>query len=384
MTKIESICKPERCTGCGACQQSCPKGAISLVYNHDGFYHPQINSNLCVGCERCISVCQANQKVPSSRTIKAFIGCQKENSGNNCTSGGIADALAKTAIKSGGIVYGAAFGPGFKTVHHIRVSKESDLKEIQGSKYLQSENNDSFQMVKRDLLEGRDVLFIGTPCQIAGLRLFLGIDFEKLVTVDLMCHGVMSTKVFCLFLEEIGAKNISSINFREKTTGYNMDCRLKIAFDNGKEWSRPFYGSSIGSGYANNLLSRESCFKCRFSSLYRVGDLSLADYMETDIDPVFRTNGCTALLVNSTKGLSFLRRCSKTILIQEKDLSCFKNFRHFSTAPIENKNRKKVLRLIDRLGYEKVSEKYFANFVPKLTLIQSLKAIVKRIVRRTK
>ena len=184
-----------RCTACGACVQVCPQQCIAMKENEDGFCYPSVNSLMCIECGRCESVCPIHDK-NEKRSFKVYAAVNKdENALEAASSGGLFCAIAEWTLKKEGVVYGCAYTDGMKA-SHIRIDSFASLHSLFGSKYVQSDTNNSFISAKKDLAEGRWVVFSGTPCQIAGLRCFLGKEYERLITVDIICHGFPSQAYF--------------------------------------------------------------------------------------------------------------------------------------------------------------------------------------------
>ena len=213
------ICRKEDCTGCWACVNSCLHNAISMREEKLGHLYPLVNSDKCINCGLCIKICPANNSKTLCNPKTAYAGWDKnELEYKSSTSGGAASAFARYIIKNGGIVYGCACLENVD-IRHIRIDKEDDLYKLKGSKYVQSNIYDSYRSVKNDLCDNREVLFIGTPCQIAGLKSYLRKEYEKLYLVDLICHGVPSQKLFNYYLEYLSNKfksKVIDIKFRNK------------------------------------------------------------------------------------------------------------------------------------------------------------------------
>ena len=195
---IDLLNKHYKCTGCRMCAQICPVKAIDMKENEEGFFEPIINKEKCIKCSLCFKRCPQLNDVKIEKKInisKAFAVKNKNlEEQKKSSSGGIFSVLARYVLKNNGVVYGAAFNENFK-LEHIRIDKQESLYKLMGSKYLQSNTQNTFELVKKDLNDGVNVLYVGTPCQIAGLRSYLGKDYEDLLLVDLVCHGVPSNRI---------------------------------------------------------------------------------------------------------------------------------------------------------------------------------------------
>ena len=186
----------ESCYGCGACFNACPTGAVSMKENVEGFMEPVIDAEKCIACGKCRQVCPSvNCQYPNNPEPDIYAFSAEEKLLYDSSSGGIFTFLAENVLKKGGYVAGAAYDDKFR-VNHIIIHDIEELDLLRRSKYLQSSTGDTFQRVKELLEEGRYVLYSGCPCQIAGLLRFLGKDYDKLYTVDVLCHGIPSPKLF--------------------------------------------------------------------------------------------------------------------------------------------------------------------------------------------
>lgn len=213
------------CCGCTACASICPKGCIAMTADSEGFYYPEINENLCINCGLCEKVCPLLHK-PAQHTILNVYGAKNCDDGIRYTSssGGMFTLFANAVLQSGGTVFGAELDDAFQ-VCHTSITNTGELFKLRGSKYVQSKMTGIFKKVRTLLNNGKKVLFSGTPCQIAGLKGFLMKDYENLTTVDVVCHGVPSAKVYNKYLQEIASdtgESITKVNFRDKANGWKQ------------------------------------------------------------------------------------------------------------------------------------------------------------------
>ena len=215
---MENICKKELCTGCWACHNACPKQCIEMKEGELLHLYPTINQKTCIDCGVCQKTCPAINPLPKEQPLKTYAAWAKdEEEYKTSTSGGLGAVLSREILKAGGVVYGCAVCSDID-IHHIRITKEEDIALLKGSKYVQSSIHDSHQRVKQDLRDGRQVLFTGTPCQIAGLKRYLKKDYANLYLVDLICHGVPSLGYLKQHITDVThseVKDIDSIRFRE-------------------------------------------------------------------------------------------------------------------------------------------------------------------------
>ena len=229
------LCSANDCTGCGACAASCAQNAISMRFDEEGFPRPQIDYNKCVGCKSCVRICPVNNPLKKEQDGTVYAAWALDSKiRRHSSSGGIFSVLAKKILSEKGCVIGASLDNDTGFVNHIIIETEKDLPKLQGSKYVQS-HIDS-QVLKQMILElknGRKVLFSGTPCYCNALKSFLGKEYNNLIIVDIICHGVPSKGVWNNYLSRLSNKGeIVSLNFRDKSNGWN-NYGLKILYSNG-------------------------------------------------------------------------------------------------------------------------------------------------------
>lgn len=303
----------EKCTGCGACVQRCPKQCISWTQREFGFRYPQIDKDACVNCGQCEKVCPIDKALEVSAEQKAYAAVHKDDEVlAKSTSGGAFTAIADAVFAQDGIVYGAAMLDGMQ-VKHIRTSGKDDFEGLRSSKYLQSDTGTTYQMVEQDLKQGKTVLYSGTPCQIDGLKNFLGKDYENLYTVDIVCHGVGSQAYFDKYMDYARKRygKIKALRFRSKEyAGWSCgggvvvvdssDCLKKIPY---RDFDNYYY-----SYFLSGDIYRKSCYSCKYANTNRVGDFTLGDYwgVEALNLPLQTENGCSLLLVNNRHAMQLL------------------------------------------------------------------------------
>ena len=302
----------EKCTGCGVCVQRCPKRCISWTQREFGFRYPQIDKDACVNCGLCEKVCPTDKalEVPVEQKVYAAVHKDTEVLAKS-TSGGAFTAIADAIFAQGGIVYGAAMLDDMQ-VKHIRTTGKDDFEGLRSSKYLQSDTGTTYQMVEQDLKQGKFVLYSGTPCQIDGLKNFLGKDYETLYTVDIVCHGVGSQAYFDKYMDFARERygKIKALRFRSKEyAGWSCggvvvvdssDCLKKIPY---RDFDNYYY-----SYFLSGDIYRKSCYSCKYANTNRVGDFTLGDYwgVEALNLPLQTENGCSLLLVNNQHAMQLL------------------------------------------------------------------------------
>ncbi len=303
----------ENCCGCGACENICPKNAISLNEDEFGYVFPKINSTKCINCNLCKKVCPISNMPKVKYPQKCFAAYAKDKHiHESSTSGGIAAVFSKHVINQSGVVYGAAYCN--DTVKHIRVDNFADLKKLQGSKYVQSYILSTFKNVKNDLNNGKTVLFTGTPCQVAGLKNFLQKDYDNLFTADVICHGVPSQKYL---KDEIGT-GFTNVSFRSKN-----DFILKT-FKNEKNVNETqMTDSDFYSSFIFGMFYRESCYKCRFAKPERVSDITIGDFWGLGNDSRLlndNENGISVVLPITNKGIKLFNNCKEDLIFEERSI----------------------------------------------------------------
>ena len=320
--KIENI---ENCTGCSACFSICPLNCVSMKPNQNGFLYPTIDNTNCVDCGKCVSVC------PLSRTrhkIENRISYAAVNNDalmrENSSSGGIFGLLAKVIIQQRGVVFGASFDDSF-IVKHGFIEKENDIPKLQGSKYVQTQMENSFRQVKQYLENGRIVFFSGTPCQINGLISYLNKPYDKLITQDVICHGVPSPKIWMKYLEIVKSscgQKIVSINQKDKEIGWKKPC-IRIKLENDNTYLKKSSADAYMKLFNGNFSLRDSCYNCMFKGDNRLSDITLADFW--GIENVFPEwddgEGISLVIINTKKGEYLFNQIRNSIDCQEVDFS---------------------------------------------------------------
>lgn len=300
------IADAQKCCGCAACMNICPASAITMQENNDGFLFPLIDDNKCKRCNLCVNICPVqvdNIKKDLSDSTAYAVQNNNEKVRSVSSSGGVFSLLAENIINQGGIVSGAEFEDA-EHVHHTIIDNKSELNRIYGSKYIQSETQYVYKKIKNELDNKRKVLFCGTPCQVAGLKCYLKKDYDELILIDLICHGVPSAKVWREFLkDEIKTEEIQKINFRDKRSGWK-NYSLYIETINNKSFCRNFYETNFFKAFLSNIALRPSCYNCKFKYPNNVSDITLGDFWGIeDVYPELDDDtGTSAVIINTEKG----------------------------------------------------------------------------------
>ena len=305
MNNNVSIVAKEKCCGCHACFNICPKNAIKMVADSEGFLYPNISIDVCINCGKCLMCCPGIKSLNLNNLDKAFACYAKEdNEYMSSSSGGFFAVLARKILRDGGLICGAAFDDSVRVVH-ILTDDNTGLEKIKKTKYVQSTIGNIYLKIKNALVKNKTVLFSGTPCQVAGLKLYLNKDYEKLICVDLICHGVPSPEVFSRYLLEKGGEHkVISMSFRNKNSK-NRTRTLNYVLDNGEIVTETYDESPYIKGFIQNLYIRPSCFHCRYKGIKRCSDITIGDFLGiNEFHPGFSNyNGTSAIIIHSKKGL---------------------------------------------------------------------------------
>lgn len=319
-----------QCTGCTACFNSCSHEAIRMEYDSYGHSYPVVNVEKCTECGLCERVCPLLHKEDFARDEEKGIhslpvyACfsKKEEIRKSSTSGGLFSVLAEYVISRGGIVCAAEFDRRFH-IHHVFVDRIGDLNRLKGSKYAQSELGYAFSEVRKELRVGKEVLFVGTPCQVAGLKFFLRKDYPNLYTCDFICMGISSPVLWEEYLDNFeNREHIRRILFKDKRRGWH-NWQMLIEYPN-KEKIQEGYENPFFNSYLNHITFRPSCFRCPYRRVHRMSDFTIADCWGIDqFNPSFDDNkGCTTLILQNEKAESVFEQLKSQV--------------HYMEYPIEN------------------------------------------------
>lgn len=350
------------CCGCESCLAACPKGAIAMVEDANSFAFPRIDRSLCIGCHACVRACGLHQLL-GQETSGPWYAAAGTGDVSHSASAGTFVTLAREVIARGGCAFGAAYEAEADGLHvrHRMAENEEGLATLQNSKYVQSEAGPCFPEVRRQLATGRPVLFSGTPCQIAGLRGYLGKkSYPNLYTADLVCHGVPSQAMFRAWVANLEKKygsRVNDVRFRSKRDGWGHSLLILLLFDGQEEpeylsCDIDYYGMFLG---LETL--RDSCYECPYAGSYRVGDLTLGDFWCVQVnapevlEDSIRFNeerGVSCLLVNNAHGREALERFGIGLALKEVGFDAIAKgndqLRHPSVRPADRNKLMKAWR----------------------------------------
>ena len=355
------------CTGCGACRALCPREAITMRRDENGFFYPEVNLDLCAGCSLCERSCpvDAARAHPTPAAPRAYaVQNADTDTRERSSSGGVFALLASAVLDAGGVVFGAAFSVDHRAVRHIAVRQKSELFRLLGSKYVQSETGDAYRQTKNFLEEGTPVLFGGTPCQVAGLYAYLKKEYPQLTTYDVVCHGVPSPLLwekYLAFREECAGAPARRVSFRDKKYGWRR-YSLVIEFTNGKVYRKRHLLDPFMRAFLKNVTLRSSCFSCAFKGGKSGADLTLADFWgaENFASVPDDDSGTSLVLTHSEKGAELFSRVFPDARVREvnvaKALSHNGAFEHSADLPRE---REEFLSLAREKGVETAARRFF-------------------------
>ena len=304
----------ENCCGCAACEQVCPKRCITLKADSEGFWYPKVNAQICINCNLCEKVCPVLNQDEERTPLKVYAAINKDESvRSKSASGGMFTIVAEEVLNKGGIVFGVLFDEKWNAVFGYTETVEG-LDALRKSKYVQAWVGNAYKKVKEFLEQGRLVLFTGTPCQIAGLKAYLRTDYENLFTIDLVCHGVPSNRMFQEYLRSEATKRgalIENLKFRDKDYGWGLNARLYYHVgEKTKSIVLPSYESSYYELFLKGEIYRPNCYSCPYANEHRPGDLTIGDFWGIEdehpnyLQPVGK--------LNQSAGISISRRYEPT------------------------------------------------------------------------
>lgn len=356
---MELFKNEKECCGCGACYNICPKQAITMKRNDEGFDYPEINNTICINCGLCEKVCpikHKQNKIPENK----YFGFKKKENRETSSSGGAFQEIAKYIFDKKGIVFAAGFDKDMK-VKHLEITKREDLYKVQRTKYVQSDTNESFKKAKEYLDNNKYVLFVGTPCQIHGLKLFLNKDYENLITVDLVCFGVPSPGIWEQYVKYIERKHDGKLifyDFRDKRAHdsghtvsykiaipkkreliYESPTSIAIRIENNimpkgyniKEYSRNLYKDPYCSIFFKRYMIRPSCHECKYTTVNRISDFTIGDFWGIEkVKPEFDDKmGVSLIIAHTDKAKDIINKfneenifeCKKENILQPRLIS---------------------------------------------------------------
>lgn len=398
----------KECCGCGACYNICPRNAISMLEDVYGFVYPYIDENICVECRACVKVCNYKKEQQADKKIQKTYAAMSKSDGTlmKSASGGAFFELALAVIQNGGVVFGCVMERenGRLVPKHVGVDSTTELGKMQGSKYVQSNIGDCYNEIKYFLKCGRTVLFTGTPCQVDGLYGFLmGQKYENLYTMDIICHGVPSARLFQCFVQNLEGKlhgKIIDVKFRDKAQGWGLSGSIfyKDKADTMRKKRMPLQGFSYYKLFLASEIYRENCYSCKYANIRRPGDITVGDFwgIENEHPELLKSNGgewnvtkgVSCIIVNSQAGCDLLDKVSSRLMLAESTVEkVCKNNKQMNQPSIESVNRENILNIFKNQGYSAVEEACYKrygikgvlykmwNYIPGRRILQNMNEV---------
>ena len=378
MRKTDKIqlASTDQCTGCAVCASVCSFHAISMIKGEMGHFYPDIDTNKCIECGRCKTVCPEFNRVDLYPIRKAYAAWAKDKDEyQSSVSGGVASVLSRYIIRQNGVVYGCAMLPDIE-VKHIRIDKEEDLALLKGSKYVQSDISYTIPQLKNDVRENKKVLFIGTPCQVAAIRRLYKEQPANLYLVDLICHGVPSLHTLKRHIHKVAA------SFRSK-------CNYCLEVTNGDDtiYSKPLKPYILGEDtylgtFYHGYTFRDSCYSCQYADSLRVGDITIGDFWglgnEASVDYIKEHPfGCSVVLPCTEHGEDLFQAVSEKLYCYERPISEAVNGNTQLKHPFVKTTKIKIFRAAQRYGYHPALYQI-------LNVDVFIKYLIMRVVRKSK
>lgn len=365
---MSTVCEKNKCTGCMACVETCPKNAIKIKDTLEA-YNAVIRDELCIDCKACTRMCQnADAAITFRKTISWCQGWSRNaEKRKKASSGGAAYELSRVVIERGGSVFSCLFSKGEFVFDEADTVQE--LEKFSGSKYVKSSPKNIYKKISRKLQSGREVLFIGLPCQVAALKCFTG-ETKNLYTVDLICHGTPSPKTLSRFFEQYGYKldALEDIQFRIKS-------RCQITEGNYKTFTPEYVRDPYMIAFLNSLIYTENCYSCKYARRERVSDITIGDSWQSDLSDESRKKGISLLLAQTQKGEALIQKADlETVPVDlEKAAAANHQLQHPSMEPDGRRDFFTSLK----------AGKKFNELVRKNYPKQYLKQQIKKILSRT-
>lgn len=382
------ISEKKDCCGCEGCYNVCPIKCISMEYDEEGFRFPSVDKEKCIKCNLCENVCPIiNKSIKNVEYIKGYAAMNTNDTARlKSSSGGVFLLLAQEIIDLGGIVVGVSMSPDCKAAQHIIVDSKKNLELLLGSKYLQSNVGNSYQKIKNELNNEKTVLFSGTPCQVAALHSYLGKEYENLICIDLICHGVPSPGLW--------GKNVEYIENQTKAVLKNVNFRCKkeqINSDYGVLYQNICYKPKDEDPYFRMFMKeyslRLSCYDCKFKGISRISDITLGDFWGiNDFCPDMDDGkGVSLVVIQSTKGEELFNRIKHHLKIKKVNIE--KVFEKHNEAMIKSSkpplDREEFWKDYQILSFEELSKKYVSltskeklrKFFRKVGLLEKVRKI---------
>lgn len=357
------IKEKRECMGCYGCFNICPQDCISMESDIEGFWYPEVDYDKCIKCGLCVEVCPIIHKTKVDNIPKAYACNNKDEAVRlKSSSGGVFTLVAEQVLDSGGVVFGVGFNRNFEVVHSY-IDKKEEIDCFRGSKYVQSKIGHAYDQVENFLEQGRKVLFTGTPCQISGLKSYLGKEYDNLFCMDNICHGVPSPKVwekYVSYRKDEAGSSVQRIAFRLKNEGWKL-FSVSFLFSNDTEYIKNQKKDLYMRAFLKDICLRPSCYDCKFKTLNRESDITLADFwgIQNVLPEMDDDKGTSLIFINSQEGQTMLDNIKSELEYKEVDINKAVSYNSAAIKSVNmNPNRNVFFQELDYLEFDKLVKKY--------------------------
>lgn len=367
------------CTGCAACVSICSAKSITMIEDKEGFLQPHIDTDTCIKCHKCEKTCPIISPIaiPTDFETQAFAAINKDEAVRmRSSSGGMFHALAKWTIEQGGVVFGARFDENWEVMHDYTETIEG-IEPFMRSKYVQSKIGDSYKHAKEFLKEGRQVLFVGTPCQIGGLQAYMGKDYENLIMVDFICHGVPSPGVWRKYLKEkVRGDKVLDVNFRDKRDGWlDFQCvTTTTTTTREKQLENTYF-----RGFLCDVYLRRSCYDCQYRGIHRISDITMADYwgVQNICPEMYDNKGTSLIFCHSAKGINAYNEMLENFKITPQSIEAVVPYNRAVVSSYEMPSRRKWFFRVFRITNSfKMASRYIDKDIILNRVIRKVRKIL--------
>lgn len=391
------------CCACGACASVCARGAIAMQPDEYGFVYPQIDHSLCVKCRECLDVCAFQRKEETNEPLEIFAASSKDDGlVARSSSGGIFGEFAREILSKGGAVFGARINKteGRFSPALAGVTAREDLGGLLGSKYVHCLTGNAFTEAEEYLKKGRSVLFCAAPCQIAGLTSFLKKDYDQLLTMDFICHGVPPARLFTDYIALLEKKlraEITGFDFRDKSRGWELNGKVYYRSKTGRQKSVrvPRKTSSYYSLFLESVFLRENCYRCKYACENRPGDLTLGDFWGIrKVHPEYMLGcggelsdekGISCVIANTPKGIRVLNELKDGLVLCESTFEkAAQNNPQLRAPSVRSGQRNEALEQYLSRGYQALEERFTQRLGYKIHLLNLFEKLPRKMQTKIK